>query len=174
MLSIQKSPLPSGALLSRYAKDGAYTDCYTTEVNGSISNADYITAFYTTWLFKLERTILKWVVSKPSTDAQAREFGKGATDTFAAWRVEARGDNQILLCDFHGRTRSWLMVGAAIAGQPARTRLYFGSAVLLVERGRSGGSSLGPVFHALILFHKVYSVLLLYAAKSRLESYREA
>ena len=45
-----------------------------TEIPGRISFPEFVFAFYTTLLFKLERLILKWTVSKPSTDAQARQL----------------------------------------------------------------------------------------------------
>jgi hypothetical protein len=73
-----------------------------------------VQAFYTTPVFKLERTILKWLVTKPSSDAQA-----------------------VLLCDFKKRTRSWLMIKHEEGKNGIQTRLYFGSAVV---PKKSGGS----------------------------------
>ena len=58
----------------------AYTDCYTADISGPVSHAQYVTAFYTTAVFKLERLILKWAVSRPSTDAQAEQMAAGAID----------------------------------------------------------------------------------------------
>jgi hypothetical protein len=146
--------------------DGAYTDCYATDVPGAVSHARYVAAFYTTALFKLERLILKWVVSRPSTDAQAEQLAAGTIDRFAAWHVEARAEHQLLLCDFLGRTRSWLMVVPSETGDA--TRLYFGSAVVPVQNARTGKPTLGPVYRALLGFHKIYSQALLRAAKARL------
>jgi hypothetical protein len=37
-----------------------------------VTLAEYVNAFYTTRVFRLERIILKWAVSRPSTDAQAK------------------------------------------------------------------------------------------------------
>jgi len=51
-------------------------------------------AFYTTLVFKLERLILKLAVSRPSTDAQAKQLAAGSIDEFSAWHVEARSENQ--------------------------------------------------------------------------------
>ena len=172
MLSIEKYALPDNALLGRYARDGIYSDCYATEVAGTIAHAEYVTAFYTTSIFKLERAILTWVVAKPSTDDQARQLAEGSTDTFAAWYVEERCENQILLCDFRHRTRSWLMVAPVPADRGARTRLYFGSAVVPVQNSKSDVASLGVAFHAVLGFHKLYSVALLSAARSRLRAGR--
>jgi hypothetical protein len=74
----------------------------------SVSQAQYVSAFYTTFVFKLERLILKWTVSKPSTDAQVKRLADGSIDSFAAWMVEARSQNQLLMCDYQRLTRSWL------------------------------------------------------------------
>lgn len=129
-----------------------------------------MTGFYTTSLFKLERQILKWVISRPSTDAQATQLAAGEIDTFAAWHVEARADNQILMCDFRNRTRLWLMVAPLFADGDARTILYFGSAVIPVRRERNVKARMGWPFSALIGFHTIYSQALLYFAKKRLQS----
>ena len=106
---ITPSDLPIGALLGTYRDAGAYTDCYAVDMSQPVSQADYVEAFYTTWVFKLERWVLAMFVSKPSTDAQARALASGQADAFAAWSVEGRSGNQLLMCDFQRRTRSWLM-----------------------------------------------------------------
>jgi len=171
MAAIQACPLPSDALLCRYLRGKAYADCYFTEVPGQVSHAEYIEAFYTTAVFKLERQILSWFVSKPSNDAQVRELAHGTRDAFAAWSVEARATDQLLLCDFQGRTRSWLKTEPSASGG---TRLYFGSAVVPVADARSGDEKLGFVFSALLGFHKLYSRILLRAAVARLSRRRPA
>lgn len=134
MPSIQPCELPRGALLGKYLQAGAYADCYVTEVAGRVAHAEYVSAFYTTALFKVERLLLGWLVAKPSNDRQAEQLASGIRDSFAAWTVEARAANQLLLCDFQGRTRSWLMVAQVHTGGNESTRLYFGSAVELVKK----------------------------------------
>jgi hypothetical protein len=172
MASIQVCPvcpLPDDALLAAYQRHGAYTDCYATEVFRSVSHAQYVEAFYTGSVFKIERLLLSWFASRPSTDAQARELACGTLGTFSAWRVEARTADQLLMCDLSGRTRSWLM--AAPVHATTSTRLYFGSAVVPVRRqGGSGTPTMGFPFKALLGFHKLYSRVLLGAARSRLAS----
>ena len=168
-MPIEPCALPEGALLGRYAGSGAYTDCYATEISGTVSQAQYVVAFYTTSLFKLERAILKFALAMPSTDAQAGQLADGSINAFAAWRVEARSESQLLLCDFRGRTRSWLMVAPVAGKGGARTRLYFGSAVVPVHDARKGKPAMGLVFRLLLGFHKLYSVALLRAARSRVE-----
>jgi hypothetical protein len=129
-----------------------------------VSHEQYVTAFYTTAVFKLERVILKWAVRKPSTDEQARQLAAGALDGFAAWTVEKRSADQLLLCDFMGRTRSWLMVEPVLDGPGPATRLYFGSAMT----PRRESTSMGWGFSATVPLHQFYSRILLNAARARL------
>jgi hypothetical protein len=152
-------------LLHRHREAGAYTDCFAVDVAASVTQAEYVEALYTTWVFRLERWVLAAFVAKPSTDAQARALARGEVDTFAAWRVEARADDQILLCDYRGRTCSWLMAAPIEGG----TRLHFGSAVIPVADARTGRKAMGGVFAALLGFHKLYSRVLLRAAVARLQ-----
>ena len=158
--------LPDGALLRKYRDSGAFADCYCVEVPGAVSQARYIEAFYSTRLFKIERSLLAWLVAKPSTDLQAAALAEGRLDTFAAWRVEGRTDDQLLMCDFQGRTRSWLMSEAVSGAEIPGTRLYFGSAVVPATPAGSGRSQMGFVFRVLLGFHKLYSRMLLRAAAS--------
>ena len=167
MPHIQTYPVPPHALLTKYANAGAYTDCFVTEVARTVSHAEFVEAFYTGGLFKVERLLLRVFISKPSTDLQARQLAAGELNEFAAWRVEARAVDQLLLRAIDGRTRSWLMVSAA--QEPGRTRLYFGSAVVPMVNPSTGKSSMGFVFKALLGFHKLYSRALLSAAAARLE-----
>lgn len=166
MPEIQPCPLPTNSLLTAYANAGAYTDCFSTDIARTLSHAEFVEAFYTGRLFKLERWLLDVLLSKPSTDRQARQLAAGKLNEFAAWRVEARADDQLLMCAMDGRTRSWLMVSVAEA--PGRTRLYFGSAVVPVRNGSTDKPEMGFVFKALLGFHKRYSRALLSAAARRL------
>ncbi len=167
MDSIQPGELPQGALLEKYKQQGAYTDCYSVVVPRPISHSEYVEAFYTTPLFKVERFILATLASRPSTDNQARQLATGEVESFAVWSVEGRAKDQLLLCDFLGRTRSWLMSATDEKHNPACTRLYFGSAVV-PERHTENGQEFGFGFHALLGFHRLYSRALLRSAVSRL------
>lgn len=166
MPAIQPCPLPPQSLLSKYAGAGAYTDCYSAEVARPVSHAEFVEVFYTGALFRIERLLLGVVFSRPSTDAHARQLAVGERSTFAAWRVEDRAADQLLLCDVAGRTRSWLMV--ASASTPHGTRLYFGSAVVPIVSRSTGKPGMGFPFKALLGFHKLYSRALLRSARSRL------
>jgi hypothetical protein len=170
MFSIKKCKAPENTMLARYSIVGSYTDCYVVEIPKCISIDKYIFAFYTTFLFKVERLILKWIVSKHSTDAQVSQLAEGKIENFAAWHVERRSDNEILMCDIAERTRSWLMVEPMGTADDPRTRLYFGSSIVPVRNPKTGEQSLGFVFQALLGFHKVYSLLLLYSAKRRIDN----
>ncbi|MEL7537060.1 MAG: hypothetical protein AAFZ58_06330 [Pseudomonadota bacterium] len=164
---IAVSPLPHGALLARYApgEDNiapAYTDAFSTSVPEHRVFADYVHAFYTTRLFRLERFILARA-GIPSSDEQLLALLQRRTITFAAWTVEARTHNQLLLRDVHGRTRSWLML---VPGE-SQTTLYFGSAVV-ARRPTSGPIRMSWLFRVMLPLHRLYSRALLASARSRL------
>jgi hypothetical protein len=164
-MNLMPAPLPAHALTQAYARDGHYTDCYATTVAGAVSHAQYVEAFYCSWLFRLERWILSWAISRPSTDDEARQLAAGTLERFSAWRVEVRAADQLLMRDeFTGRTGSWLMVEPLPGGG---TRLYFGSVVVSKRDGKLGGS-----FSLMLGLHKLYSRMLLRAARRRLENSR--
>jgi len=166
---IQQGPLPQDALLNKYHLQGAKTDCYFVDIPKQVSQAQYIEAFYTTPLFKIERFILALVARRPSTDEQANALARSKTKNFAAWSVEAQTPEQLLLCDFMGKTRSWLKSTAiSTADANNSTRLYFGSAVVPKQDHTSGKARVGIGFQLLGGFHHVYSKALLKAAYVRL------
>lgn len=167
--SIAISEIPRASFLDAHRQNGAYADCYATDIAKLVSQAQYVEAFYTTGLFKLERLILRIVLSRPSTDEEAKALALGERDSFAAWRVESRSKDELLLAS--GRTRSWLMAVPSSAGQDSATRLYFGSAIVPVKNTATGQGSLGFAFHSLLGFHRLYSRALLHAARSRLQGY---
>ena len=61
------------------------------------------------------------------------------------------------------------MVAPTLHANGPQTRLYFGSGVVAMIDRKTGVASQGRVFRALLGFHKVYSKVLLHAAKSRLQ-----
>ena len=168
MSAIQVGELSKEVLLGRYKQEGAYTDCYFVDMPCRVLQAEFVEAFYTTPLFKVERFILSLFAGKPSSDLQARQLASGEIVDFAAWSVEARTGNQLLLCDYLGRTRSWLMSTPVEVHGATGTRLYFGSAVMPRRNQATGRASMRFVFHALSGFHRLYSRMLLRAAHSRL------
>ena len=166
MTRIRRIPVPAMSLLSGYTVPGTYADCYETRLSGSATHAQFVEAFYTTPLFRLERLLLGAFASRPSTDAQAKQLALGEVSEFAAWRVESRAGDEVLLCA--GRTRSWLMVCASSDGLAGGTRLLFGSAVVGRRSAGHRRNGLGAAFRALLGFHKLYSLALLHSARSRL------
>ena len=125
MTAIQACELPENALLRRYLDErGAYTDCYVTVLTRPVPHAEYVGAFYTTAVFKLERWLLSWLRCSPVHRCPGKIAGCGELESFAAWNVEARASDQLLLADFRGRTRSWLMSAARRARKP-KTLLWF-------------------------------------------------
>lgn len=168
MADVRREALPENALLRTYTRAGDYTDCYVTEVPRAVTHAEFVEAFYRTPLFRCERWILAQLVNKPSTDDDVRALAHGRSETFAAWNVEARAPDQLLLCDFRASTRSWLMVAATANA----TRLYFGSAVVGLPDPRTGEKRMSLAFGALLGFHKLYSRALLASARRALERAR--
>jgi hypothetical protein len=168
MARVRRATPPDDALHEKYARAGGYTDCYVAEIAHPVTHAEYVEAFYTTWLFKLERIVLALLVARPSNDGEARELARGARAAFAAWCVEDRTEDQLLMCDFQNKTRSWFMVTPA-EPNPG-TRLYFGTAIAPVTDHETGEKRLSGGFRALLGFHQLYSRALLSAALSRLET----
>ncbi|MFN0303289.1 MAG: hypothetical protein ACKVQU_23355, partial [Burkholderiales bacterium] len=107
--AVRPCEVPLSSLLRRYKDGDGFADCYVAEVAGAITQEAFVEAFYTSPLFKVERTILKYLAGRPATDADARQLAVGKSGTFSAWRVEDQSSSELLLADFTGRTRSWLM-----------------------------------------------------------------
>ena len=157
--AVAPAELPDGALLERYRAEGGHVDCYVAEVPRSVDLGQLITAFYTSAAFRPERWLISAVLGKKAQDSDVARLAAGETTRFSAWSVEARCDVQILLCDYQGRTRSWLMVKPIDGG----TRLHFGSAVVAQKRPADRA-----IFSALLGFHRFYSRVLLNSAVKRL------
>jgi len=171
MPAVQPCEVPRDSLLRRY-KDGAgYADCYVAEVSGAIMQEAFVEAFYTSSLFKVERTLLGYLAAKPASDTDARQLAAGNATHFSAWRVEGQSPSELLLADFTGRTRSWLKAVQVVESAGThRTRLYFGSAVIPRKTPAAQRPSMGWPFRLLLGFHRLYSRLLLAACTRRLAS----
>ncbi len=177
MSAVKAAPIPEVALLHKYsiesASDGAnaYADCYSVEISRSVSLAEFVFAFYTTPVFKLERLILRFLAKSPSTDNQAQQLADGSIHVFAAWNEEQRADNQLLMCDFRGRTRSWFMVTPqTLASGQSISLLRFGSAIVPEQNRQTGKLEIGGAYKIVLGFHKLYSRILLGAAKRHLDT----
>ncbi len=140
---------------------GRYGDCFSVTVDRAVSLSEFVFAFYTSRVFRLERLILGALLGASSTDAKARALADASTDVFAVWRVGERTATQLLMCDRYERTRSWFRV---IPLDQNRTRLQFGSAVADRPGERGSSRKMGAGFGALLWFHVLYSKALLQAA----------
>lgn len=155
---------PDKALVMWYSEVGEYVDCFVIETGARVSLPQFVEAFYTSWLFKMERLVLT-LATPPSSDMQAAELAAGRRTSFAAWEVESRAVDQLLMRDFTGRTRSWFMVAPAAGG----TRLYFGSAITATPDRPGKSATIGPIFRVLVGPHRLHSRALLAAASRRLK-----
>ena len=168
MPAVTDTPVPPDSLLGRLAAERrAFADAYTLKLPRAVSQADFVEAFYTTRLFKVERLLLT-LLGRPSSDAAARALARGEGQRFAAWTVEARAGDELLMREDSGGTRSWFKTEA---GEGGGTTLWFGSAVVPRRPPGAGAAPrMGLVFHALLGFHRHYSRALLAAAARRLQA----
>lgn len=169
--SITREPVPNDALLMTYRgavhpeRWGSYADCFSVKVDRSVRLAEFVFAFYTSPLIRIERFLLRLLINAPSSRADALAVAEGRADRFAAWYVGQRTATQLLMCDRYEQTRSWFRVEALNDGG---TCLRFGSAVAARRDPRSGALTRGPGFGLLLGFHVAYSRALLHAARVNL------
>jgi hypothetical protein len=142
----------------RWGRSG---DCFAVSVDREVTLAEFVFAFYSSPVFRIERLILRVLVGAPSSDSDARAVADGSGGSFAVWYVGERTATQLLMCDRYERTRSWFRV-VPMSGN--RTLLQFGSA-LAARGGRTRSGPHGRGFRLLLGFHVLYSQALLHAAK---------
>jgi hypothetical protein len=171
MPAITHESVPQDALLRTYRggahpeRWGRYADCFALSVDRDITLAQFVFAFYTSPLFRIERGLLRLLINARSSRADARAIADGTSDKFAAWYVGQRTATQLLMCDRYERTRSWFRAEPQSGGG---TRLQFGSAVA-AQRGEKTDVPQRPAaFGLLRSFHVLYSRALLRAAKANL------
>jgi len=169
VFSVTQDAVPDDALLRTY-RGGARPerwqqsgDCFRTSVDQVVSLAEFVFAFYTSPIFRIERVILGLLAGTPSTDTEARRLADGSGMSFAVWRVGQRTATQLLMCDRFERTRSWFGVVPLSDG---KTLLQFGSAVASRSVERSARRIPVSLFRVLLKFHVMYSQVLLHAAKA--------
>jgi hypothetical protein len=89
MFSIAREAVPEDSLLRTYRggahpeRWGRYGDCFSTQVDRVASLADYVFAFYTSSIFRIERSMLRAFIAAPSSDAQTRALADGSAGSFA-------------------------------------------------------------------------------------------
>ncbi len=96
MTPTESTPPPDSLLALLAAERRAFADAYTLDLPRVVSLADFVEAFYTTRLFKLERWVLT-LLGRPSSDRAARELAQGRGQRFAAWTTQARTDHELLM-----------------------------------------------------------------------------
>ena len=112
MRPIRQVTLPADSLLKAFRGGGHpelwqdHGDCFTVLVDVAVTSPEFVAAFYTSPLFKLERLALRFLAGAPSSDAEVAALASGSRDTFAVWIVGERPATQLLVCDRYGRTRS--------------------------------------------------------------------
>ncbi len=147
MAKIESIDVPSSSLLAQFGVPGAYRDCFACEVPGRVSLEQFVERFYCSASFRPERVLLG-LIGRGGDNDDARAVAYGKADSFAAWNVLERRDDEMLLQDFRGTTASWL----AVEPGEQSTQLRFGSWVGQPDR---------PVVKALMPFHRWYSRVLL-------------
>jgi hypothetical protein len=171
MAAISRESVPEDSLLRTFRggahpeRWGRYADCFAVRIDRNVTLAQFVFAFYTSPLFRIERGLLRLLINAPSSRAEARAVADGASDKFAAWYVGERTATQLLMCDRYERTRSWFRVETESAGG---TRLLFGSAVAAKRGDRADAPQRAAAFSLLLSFHVLYSRALLRAAKANL------
>jgi hypothetical protein len=168
VFSVTQDAVPDDSLLRTY-RGGARPDCwrgsgdcFAVSVDRVVSLAEFVFAFYTSPIFRIERLLLGIFAGAPSTDTEARLLAEGSGMSFAIWRVGERTATQLLMCDRYERTRSWFRV---VPLKDGKTLLQFGSAVASRSGDRPGSRMRVSPFYLLLKVHVVYSQLLLHAAK---------
>ncbi len=164
MLPIVARPLPPDSLLARHAGPEDHGDCYAAEVPGEVGLAAFVEAFYCSRGFLPERLFL-YLLGRGASRADACRLARAETDRFAAWRVIARSEHELLLEDYLARTRSWLSVEPVEGG----TRLCFGSGIMRREGSGFGARIERELFRALLPGHAAYSRVLLRSAAARFQ-----
>ena len=159
------SPPPDSLLAQLAHARGAFADAYVLPFPRTVTLAEFVEAFYTTRLFKLERALIA-LLGRRSGDADVHALAAGVGTRVAAWTVEARRPDELLMHEDSGATRSWFKVEAGEG--TGTTTLWFGSAVVPRRHGAGEEPRFGWLFHALLGFHRWYSRALLSAAARRL------
>lgn len=192
MFSIVREAVPEDSLLKTHRgavhpeRWGNYGDCFSVRVDRAASLADFVFAFYTSPLFRIERLILRVLARAPADDGDARALAQGSATKFSIWYAGERSATELLMCDRYERTRLWFRVvplngggtllqfGSAVAAATGATGATAATAAAPASSAPGGAaasssrrvSAPGAVFRLLLQFHIVYSQLLLSAAKA--------
>lgn len=156
--------IPSGTMLKAYqAQEGCYTDCYAVDVAGAPDIERFIRIFFDTSIFRLERRILALSGLEATHADDVDALARGHRSRFAAWRLEGKTADELMLRFERPSGRTWLHV-ADVPDQSGQARLFFGSALLPGARDNDKRPTIGWSLHAFLPFHRLYARMLLRAA----------
>ncbi len=164
MFSVKSCPIPDNVYLARYQEQSrSYTDCFSVDISRRVSLSEFISVFFNTFLFRMERRVLS--VFSSSTHQDVVDLATGSSDSLALWSVEARDDDQLLLSFGKGDVHTWLMVLPGVDGADS-SRLYFGTGLhfgstIIPEYKAGEGARLSTVYYPFIGCHRIYARLLL-------------
>lgn len=161
--------LPHRASILRYRLPGNYVDCFGATLRGTIGVEQLLASFLTAPAFRPERWLLACALDMRSGDGEAQALARGDRQAFAAWSVEERDAEQVLLCDFLGHTRSWFMTEpGSEPGGGIVTRVRYGTAI--VRRDMHGVAHWGwsLAFWPLLPLHRLYARILLASTLGRI------
>jgi len=88
-LHIRNEECPPDALLRTYRggahpeRWGGYGDCFSVSIDRVVALADFVTAFYTSPLFRVERFLLRLILGVRSSDADAHALGIGSAKSLS-------------------------------------------------------------------------------------------
>lgn len=166
-MTVSEVELPKATLIANQAELGFFTDCFCTEIFGQFELSDYITAFYTSPIFRIERFLLRLAPKGRSTDQDVAALAAGQAKQLAIWTEEFRRSDEVLMNA--GKTKSWLHLKSTDQG----STLYFGT-VVLPEKPKNADESprMGKGFELFMGLHRLYSRVLLRSAARNLRKER--
>ena len=143
--AIKEVPLPPSSILHQYFQqaknsnpnDGHFADSFQAQLPSNVVehirknkenklNVDTcVRSFYTSWIFKIEKTIMKVISKQHEPDLSSLEIGT----SIYLWRVETRNDEEILLVWEQGPVKgsTWFYLS------PKENVIMFGSSIQILK-----------------------------------------
>lgn len=164
MITVKRIGVPEGSFLKAYeGREGCETDCFQADVPGHPDIDRFVHIFFDTWVFRIERRLLALLGEDYATSEDVAALAGRSSDTLAAWTVQDRSADEIILAFKRPRGRTWLQA-TQLDGSLGSTRLRFGSALLpnIDSEGQTASISWGLKIG--LPLHRLYARLLLAAA----------
>ncbi|MEO0370235.1 MAG: hypothetical protein AAF231_02160 [Pseudomonadota bacterium] len=166
MGKITAIPLPTNSFLNAATQQtGCYADCFEVAVPCTPLKDDleayfarYVFVFFDSWVFRLERRILRLAGKEGTHHEDIAALARAETGRMAAWITRERGQAELLLAVPDTPILTWLQV----AQTDSALLLRFGSGILpQTDKSRPHWG-----FRATYWAHRVYSRVLLHAAQA--------